>query len=133
LLLISAPVVSASGRDRLENGMAKKPKPITADRARRLYRLLKLLGEKAQTRAVVTRRLKLNLRGFYRDLLALRELGIVVHLIEGRYTLEGDFPEALDLLPLPGLELTFGDALQLAKGRTAAHKKLRAQLDAVTK
>lgn len=113
--------------------MAKKSKPLTADRARRLYRLLKLLGEKAQTRAVVTRRLKLNLRGFYRDLEALRKLGIVIHLIEGRYALEGDFQDALDLLPLPDLELTFGDALQLAKGRTAAHKKLKAHLDAITR
>ncbi len=113
--------------------MAKKSKPITADRAKRLYRLLRLLGEKAQTRAVVTRRLKLNPRGFYRDLEALRKLGVVVHLVEGRYTLEGELGDALDLLPLPDPGLTLGDALQLAKGRTAAHKKLKAQIDAITK
>jgi hypothetical protein len=113
--------------------MAKKSKPVTANRALRLYRLLKLLGEKPQTRAVVTRRLKLNLRGFYRDLDALRKLGLVVNLVEGRYALQGAFEGALHLLPLPDPGLTVGDALQLVKGRTAAHKKLKAHLDNITK
>src|SRR5262245_28603635 len=107
--------------------MAKKRKSppsgkgaVTAVRAARLYRLLALLGGKPQTRGTLTKRLKLNLRGFYRDLESLRDLGITVALVEGRYALEGPLADALDRLPFPDPNLTWGQALQLAKGRTAA-------------
>src|SRR5436309_13577096 len=98
--------------------MAKKSKPspeasataITTARAARLYWLLALLGERPQTRAVLTRRLKLGLRGFYRDLVALRTLGIRVDLVEGRYVLEGGADDAQARLPFPDPGLTLGGA-----------------------
>ncbi len=106
---------------------------VTSKRAGRLYRLLVLLGGKPQTRAALIKRLKLNLRGFYRDLVSLRALGVVVHLTEGRYALEGTLDEALDQLPFPDPGLTWSEALALAKGRTAAHRKLKAQIDTLSK
>ena len=40
--------------------------------------------------------------------------------------------EALDLLPFPDPALTLSEALQLAKGRTTAHRKLKEQIAAIT-
>jgi hypothetical protein len=124
----------------IEDGMAKQRKPspeasataITRKRAGRLYRLLALLGEKPQTRAVLTRRLKQNLRGFYRDLVVLRDFGITVELVNGRYTLTGKAAVAQGLLPFPDPGLTLGEAMQLAKGRTTAHRKLKEQIAEIT-
>ncbi len=120
--------------------MAKKRKPsvegattaITTVRAARLYRLLALLGAKPQTRAVLTKQLKLGVRGFYRDLEALRKIGIRVDLVKGRYVLEGSAAETQARLPFPDPGLTLGEAQQLAKGRTAAHRKLKQQIEDIT-
>jgi hypothetical protein len=120
--------------------MARKSKPsleeaakaITTARAARLYRLLSLLGEKPQARAVLTRRLKSGVRGFYRDLEALRKIGIAVNLVKGRYNLEGSADAAQARLPFPETRLTLGEAQQLAKGRTAAHRKLKGQIEEIT-
>src|ERR1700704_550099 len=120
--------------------MAKKrpapPAPattVTADRAARLFRLLNLLGRGAQTRAVLTRRLHLGIRGFYRDLEVLREVGIAVDLVNGRYHLLEDLPHAVDRLPFPDPGLTLGEVRLLCKGRSQAHRKLKSQLDAIIK
>jgi predicted DNA-binding transcriptional regulator YafY len=120
--------------------MAKKSKPspeasataITTARVARLYRLLALLGEKPQTRAALTRRLRCGLRGFYRDLMSLRKIGIQVNLVKGRYVLEGTATAAQAMLPFPETRLTLGEAQQLAKGRTAAHRKLKGQIEDIT-
>lgn len=104
------------------------PRTVTADRAARLYRLLHLLSGASRTRDVLMRRLRLDVRGFYRDLEALRTAGIRVTL-EGRlYTLEDDLDRAVACLPFPDPGLTLGQAMQLAKGRTAAHRKLKEQI-----
>ena len=115
--------------------MAKKKTPepaptssITAERAGRLYRLLRLLGDNGQTRAALLRRLSLNVRGFYRDLEVLRGAGITITLTKGRYQLDTDPDQAADRLPFPDPGLTIGEARQLAKGRTRAHKKIQEQL-----
>ena len=69
-------------RRTLESVMARKrakpleSKPVTADRAARLYRLLQLLSRGPQPRATLIRRLRLNIRGFYRDLDLLRKAGV---------------------------------------------------------
>ncbi len=120
--------------------MAKTRKParaagataITRQRAGRLYRLLGLLGEKPQTRAVLTRRLSQNLRGFYRDLEVLRKFGIEVQLVEGRYALTGKAADAQGRLPFPDPGLSLGEALQLAKGRTVTHRNLKEQIAEIT-
>jgi hypothetical protein len=99
---------------------------LTSPRAARLYRLLTLLGSGPQTRGFLLRRLRLDVRGFYRDLEALRALGIEVTTSdETKYALVGDLDAALARLPFPDPGLNVRDALQLADGSTAAHRKLK--------
>ena len=64
---------------------------LTAPRAARLHKLLTLLGEGPQTRRQLLTRLRLDIRGFYRDLEALRGLGIEVTAVVGnKYALAGE-------------------------------------------
>jgi hypothetical protein len=90
--------------------------------------LLQLLARGAQSREVLKRRLRLDTRGFYRDLETLRHAGIGVTFQSQRYALEESARSAMDALPFPDPGLTLGEALQLAKGRSAAHRKLKKQL-----
>ena len=110
----------------------KAPSPpchsVSAERAERLYRLLQLLATGPQTRATLARRLRLDVRGFYRDLELLRAAGIVVPLRDHRYALQESVGAAIARLPFPDPCLTLGEAMQLAKGRTRAHRKLKAQI-----
>jgi predicted DNA-binding transcriptional regulator YafY len=104
---------------------------LTASRAARLYKLLTLLDDGPQTRHKLLTRLRLDVRGFYRDLEAVRALGIeITSSPENKYTLAGDLDEALARLPFPDPGLSVHDALQLANGSTAAHRKLRRRIDA---
>lgn len=107
------------------------PTGLTGPRAARLYRLLTLLGGVPQTRRLLLSRLRLDVRGFYRDLEALRGLGIEVHSGEdNKYALAGELDDALALLPFPDPGLSIRDVLQLADGTTAAHRKLRQRINA---
>src|SRR5207253_231940 len=72
-----APPLSAGG-DMGRKKVEAAPVILTPQRAARLYKLLILLGEGPQTRQFLLRRLKLDIRGFYRDLESLRALGIEV-------------------------------------------------------
>jgi hypothetical protein len=116
--------------------MAKKRTPrvssaaqaVTAERARRLCHLLRLLADGPQTRALLIRRLGLNVRGFYRDLELLRAAGITLLLEGRRYALQERVEDAVDRLPLPDPHLTLGEARALSRGRSRAHRKLRDQL-----
>jgi predicted DNA-binding transcriptional regulator YafY len=114
--------------------MAKKRKPaakptmsaagVTPERFVRLYRMVKLLASGAQTRETLARRLRLDVRGFYRDLELVRSSGVSITLSAGRYTLEQDVADALALLPFPDPHLTLGAAKTLAKGRSPVHRAL---------
>jgi predicted DNA-binding transcriptional regulator YafY len=108
-----------------------KSQALTAQRAARLCKLLRLLRDGPQTRPALTRRLKLDVRGFYRDLEWLRRFTIAVVMEEGRYRLQEDADKVMARLPFPDPQLTLGEAVQLAKGRTTAHRKLKAQLAAI--
>ncbi len=103
-------------------------KAVTPERAARLYRLLHLLGSGPQSRSALTRRLRLDVRGFYRDLELLRSAGIAVSLQNRRYALDEPVEAASGRLPFPDPRLTLSEALQLAKGRTSAHRKLKWQI-----
>lgn len=103
-------------------------KAVTAERAARLYRLLKLLASGAQTRTGLSRRLGLDIRGFYRDLELLRSSGIELPLEDGRYNLAEEAESAIARLPFPDPHLTLEEATQLAKGRSKAARKLRGQI-----
>lgn len=106
-------------------------KAVTAERAARLFRLLRLLGSGPQTRAALTKKLRLDVRGFYRDLDLLRGAGIPLVVSEHRYTLEVEVEAAVARLPFPDPRLTLGEARQLAKGRSAVHHKLQAQVEQI--
>lgn len=106
---------------------------LTQDRAARLYRLLKLLGGGPITRAGLTRRLGLGIRGFYRDLEVLRTVGIIVDLTAGRYVLQENPQQALERLPFPDPGLSLGEARQLARGRSPAHRKIKSLIDSIEK
>ena len=101
---------------------------ITPGRAARLYHLLTLTAASPRTRASLLKKLKVDLRGFYRDLGFLRELAICLPCDGDRYRLDGVLDEALDRLPFPDPGLSLRDAIQLAEGRTAAHRKLKARV-----
>jgi len=108
-------------------------KAVTAERAARLYRLLKSLGAGPQSRSKLLRRLHLDIRGFYRDMELLRTADIEVLLHGRRYILNGKVAEAIARLPFPDPHLTLGQAIQLAKGRSPAHLKLKSQVNRIIK
>jgi predicted DNA-binding transcriptional regulator YafY len=74
------------------------------------------------------RRLHLDVRGFYRDLELLRDSGITINLEARRYRLLDKTANAITRLPFPDPHPTLGEALQLARGRTRAHRKLKKQV-----
>jgi hypothetical protein len=106
---------------------------VSLERAARLYRMLITLGQGPQTRAALVRRLRLGIRGFYRDLEVLRTVNIMVELSAGRYRLSEELVSVLERLPFPDPGLNLGEARQLAKGRSPAHKKIREQLAKIEK
>jgi predicted DNA-binding transcriptional regulator YafY len=98
---------------------------VSLDRARRLIRLVQMLGAGSQGRAKLMRPLRLDVRGFYRDLQCLRAAGIEVTLQEGKYALEGNESDALSRVPFPDPGFSLGEAVALSKGRTGPHLKLK--------
>ena len=102
---------------------------LTGQRAGRLFRLLTLLGNGSLSRERILRKLRIDVRGFYRDLEALRALGVEVETgDDNRYALALDLDEAMARLPFPDPGLNFRDVQQLAKGETSAHRKLRRRI-----
>jgi hypothetical protein len=114
--------------------MAKKrpsmspSRSVTPERAARLFLLIQLVGRSPQTRQSLIRRLGLDIRGFYRDLELLRDSRISLAVRNQRYVLEVGLDDAVSRLPFPDPCLTVGEALELARGRSAAHRKLKALL-----
>ncbi len=98
---------------------------VSLERAARLYRLLRLLENGAKTRAAILKRLRIDIRTFYRDLELLRDCDIEVALQNRRYALTDDPAAAIKKLPLPDPTLTLGEATILAKGRTQVHRRLK--------
>jgi hypothetical protein len=118
-----------AGGDMGRNRSHEPAPAVTAQRAARLYRLLSLTAEKPQARSVLRRKLRVDLRGFYRDLGLLRSLGIGVAADGDRYQLLGTLDEALARLPFPDPGLSLREALLLCNGRTDAHRKLRSRVN----
>jgi biotin operon repressor len=102
---------------------------LTPNRATRLFKLLTLLGDGPQPRDTLSRKLKLDPRGFYRDLNELRTLGVTIDVQGTKYQLVGALDDALAMLPFPDPGLSFYDALVLSRGSSAPHKKLRKRYD----
>lgn len=109
------------------------PSPaLTVQRAARLYRLLAHIATTARSRSALLKKLKIDLRGFYRDLELLRGLGVDVQSSGDKYELVGALDEALSRLPFPDPGLSFREALDLANGRTEARQKLRTRINSFT-
>jgi predicted DNA-binding transcriptional regulator YafY len=104
---------------------------VTPERFLRLYRMVRLLAGGPRTREAIARRLRLDVRGFYRDLDLLRSSGVAVTLETGRYTLTQSADDALAHLPFPDPHLTLGEAHALAKGRSPAHRALAKTIERV--
>ena len=105
---------------------------ISSRRAARLYRMVTTLAESSRSRQQLIRQGRAGMRTFYRDLILLAEYHIELRRSKGGYKLVTPLKEALGRLPFPPPELSFGDVLELAKGRGPAQAKLRAQLDDLT-
>ncbi len=101
---------------------------LTQDRVARLYRLVKLLGTGPKTRSYLIKRLKIEPRGFYRDFEKVRAFGVAIEMHDGRYVLLETVAEALGRLPFPDPSLSVQEAILLSRGKSVAHKKLRAKL-----
>ena len=93
--------------------------------------VIRILAAGPLTRPVLLRRLGLNQRGFYRDIELLRAAGIHVVPRGGRYHLELGFGAAVERLPFPDPRLTLGQAQHLARGKTAAHRALKARVEQI--
>ena len=105
---------------------------ITSDRAARLYRIIAALRAGPKLREQLLPLLSVDVRGFYRDLEKLREMGVRFTLRDHRYRLKMSFESAISRLPFPDPQLNLHEAIQLATGRTAAHRKLRQFLRGIT-
>ena len=105
---------------------------LSPDRAGRLYRFLNAAAEKPQPRAALVKTLRIGLRTLYRDIELLRELGIALQTGDLGYELKQTLDDALALIPFPNPKLTFADVLQLQRGRTKAHKRLKSFFEHVT-
>jgi hypothetical protein len=101
---------------------------VTEDRFVRLQRLLHLLGEGARRREWLIRQLRLDVRGFYRDLEFLRAAGINIGFGENGYSLSEPLDEAITRLPFPDPRLTVGEINQLARGNTTVHRLLKERI-----
>lgn len=106
---------------------------VSGQRAGRLYRLLKILGEGPSPRPRLLKRLKVGMRTFYRDVDLLRECGVEIDTVPDGYALRGSLEDALGSVPFPNPELTFGDVLVLMRGRSASHQKLRRLFDELSR
>jgi predicted DNA-binding transcriptional regulator YafY len=115
-----------------KNTLPLEIRAVTADRVARLYPLLAILSNRASGRMALLRQMRMNQRGFYRDIEFLRSLGIEVITADSRYSLEMDFEDALARLPFPDPHLKLGQAIVLARGKTPAHKALRKRVQEIT-
>lgn len=106
---------------------------ISGERAGRLYKILKVLDGGPATRAQLLKTLKTGMRTFYRDVDLLRECGIRIDTVENGYELHDKLSDAVNQLPFPEPNLTFGDVLSLMKGRSKSHQKLRGMFEKITK
>ena len=104
---------------------------VTLERAHRLFRLVKLLGKSPLTRDAAAKKLRVDIRSFYRDLTIIRRIGLTVTLKDGKYRLIDPVIEAAERLPFPDACLTIGEARFLARGRNPVQRKIKSILDRI--
>ena len=104
---------------------------IAPHRATRLFRLLTLLGGRAQSRTGLLKKLRVDLRSFYRDIEYLRGLGVSITAAHGGYVLSDTLDNAFGRLPFPDPGLSVRDVMHLLNGSVSAKKKLRLKAEAI--
>ena len=104
---------------------------ITLDRAARLHRLIRLLGEGPQGREPLLAALGIGLRTFYRELELLRRRGVKVRLVQKQYVLQGTVQQAEGRLPFPDPQLSFAEMAELARHPGDAARRLAEMLAGV--
>ena len=111
--------------------MARSTPDLTPVRAQRLCKMLMALGSGPQAKDKLVKKLKVEERGFFRDLRLIRELGIAVTASDNRYLLTISLDDALGKLPLPDLQLSLRDALELSSGYAPTQRRVRRKLEAL--
>jgi hypothetical protein len=111
--------------------MARTQPDLTAARANRLCKMLMALNGGPQAKDDLVRKLRLEERGFFRDLKLIRQLGIAVASADNRYLLTISLNEALSKLPVPDLKLSLRDALELSHGQSPTHRRVRRKIEAL--
>ena len=104
---------------------------LTPQRAARLCKLLRLLRDGPQTCTMLIRRLPARCARLLSRSGMAAPFGIAVLMANSRYHLEEDAEKVIARLPFPDPQLTLGEAMLLAKGRTAAHRKLKEQISRI--
>ncbi len=99
--------------------------PITEARAARLHRFVRLLSEAPRNRDDLLASMRIGLRTFYRELDALRRLGVKVRLGNHQYHLITGIKESEGHLPVPDPRLTLAELAELARGDGPAAIRLR--------
>jgi len=110
---------------------AEQERSVTVERCRRLARLIALLSTGPRDRSSLLKLLRLELRGFYRDLDFIRDAGIPITIRKHRYQLNLAARQAIRRLPFPDPGLTLGDVELLIKGKSKAHARLRKRFEAL--
>lgn len=110
-----------------------QPETVTAERAARLLRLVMLVKARPQKRDFLCRQLSVDVRSFYRDLLLLRKWRIKVRMRNRCYELDMDTQKVYSLVLFPDPYLSLAEAIQVAQGRTPAHRKLKKLIDRIVK
>ncbi len=108
--------------------MARRKPDLTPERASRLCKMLRVLGNGPQPKDILVRRLGVEERGFFRDLKLIRELGITIDSSGSSYRLTSGLDDALYRVPMPDLKLSLREALELSQGRSPVHRLLRRKL-----
>lgn len=78
---------------------------------------------------MLTKRLRRNVRAFYRDLNLLRACGIDVVMQDRKYSLKQNMEDAKDLLPFPDPRLRLGEAVALSKGSASGNRKIKETIE----
>jgi len=93
--------------------------------------MLKALAQHPRDRSQLLRIGRAGMRTFYRDLNFLQQCKISIKCDRKQYRLATSWDRTLARLPFPPLLLSFGDVMALAKVRSAAGQRVRAQLNKV--
>ena len=111
----------------------RRPKlQITLARASRLYRLVGLLADGADSREGILQGLKVGLRTFYRELELLKKCGVKVKQAGKVYQLHTkDKEEAQGRLPFPDPQLSFAEMTELSNYGGPASKRMGKLLESV--